>query len=53
MVLVTEMSLARYCFLLAFMVWALGLRVAIYLMVSFSIFLIFDWTFGGDPRQKQ
>jgi hypothetical protein len=31
----------------------LELRVAIYLMISFSIFPIFDWTFGGDPRQKQ
>jgi hypothetical protein len=33
--------------------WALGLRGLTVLMIALSIFLIFDWTFGGDPRQKQ
>ena len=47
------MSLAPYCFLLALLVWVLGLRMVIYLMISFSVFLIFDWSFGGDPRRRQ
>jgi hypothetical protein len=45
-------GLAPYCFLLAFLMWALGERWLTVLMVAVSIFLVFDW-FGGDPRRRQ
>jgi hypothetical protein len=47
------MSLAPFCFLLTFLAWFLGERYLTLLMVVVSIFLVFDFTFGGDPRHRQ
>jgi hypothetical protein len=47
------MSVALYCFLLAASVAVFGLRETMVMMVALAIFLIFDITFGGDPRQRQ
>jgi len=47
------MSLAPFCFLLTFLAWFLGERYLTLLMVVVSIFLVFDFTFGGDPRRRQ
>jgi hypothetical protein len=46
------MGLALYCFLLAGLAWMIGERWLTLLMVAVSIFLVFDFTFGGDPRRK-
>jgi hypothetical protein len=47
------MELALYCFLLTGLALLIGERWLTLLMVAVSIFFVFDFTFGGDPRRKQ